>query len=271
MVKDLRDPAKFNFERFLQASRVEILNDGGFRSDGRKQYELREITIDFSLQGSADASVIIQHGLTQVLVSVLGPREAKMRSHTIHDRANINVEVNVAAFSTGERRKRSRGDKRLLELASTIKSTFEPVVQTHLYPRSQIDIFIQVIQQDGGLLAACLNGTTLALAAAGIALFDFVCALTGGVHSTSALLDLNTLEENDVPHITVAVMPRMGRVTLLTMETRLHVDRFEEIFRLEVDAGKILHREMKAALQRRTRSLVATMAERTKDYDTEEI
>lgn len=34
-----------------------------------------------------------------------------MRSHTFHDRANINVEVVVASFSTGERRKRMRGDK----------------------------------------------------------------------------------------------------------------------------------------------------------------
>ncbi|KAF9223574.1 hypothetical protein BS17DRAFT_795729 [Gyrodon lividus] len=257
---------------YAKASRVEILNDDGFRSDGRKQYELREINIDFSLQGPADASVTFHHGLTQVLVSVLGPREAKTRSQAIHDRANINVEVNVAAFSTGERRKRSRGDKRLLELASTIKSTFEPVVQTHLYPRSQIDIFIQVIQQDGGLLPACLNGTTLVLAAAGIALFDFVCAVTGGVHSTSSLLDLNTLEENDVPHITVAVMPRTGRVTLVTTETRLHVDRFEEIFRLAIDACNILHHEMKAALQRRTCSLVATLGsgaktDYTKDLD----
>ena len=94
-----------------QASRVEILNEGGFRSDGRKQYELRDITIDLSQQGLADGSAVISHGLTQVLVSVFGPREAKMRSQTIHDRANINVEVNIAAFSTGERRRRTRGDK----------------------------------------------------------------------------------------------------------------------------------------------------------------
>ncbi|KIJ66774.1 hypothetical protein HYDPIDRAFT_128111 [Hydnomerulius pinastri MD-312] len=252
------------------SSRIEILNDGGLRSDGRRQYELRDIRIDFCLQGSADASVTIHHGLTQVLVSVLGPREAKMRSQTIHDRANINVEVNVAAFSSGERRKRSRGDKRLLELASTIKSTFEPVVQTNLYPRSQIDVFIQVIQQDGGLLPACINGTTLALAAAGIPLLDFVCAITGGVHSTSPLLDLNTLEENDVPHVTVAVMPRTERITLVTMETRLHVDRFEEIFRLAVDAGKVLHQEMKTALQKRTRSLVTSLGSGPKaDHGTE--
>ena len=94
-----------------QSSRIEILNDGGFRSDGRKQYELRDITIDLSQQGTADGSATITHGLTQVLVTVFGPREAKMRSQTLHDRAVLNVEMSVAPFSTGERRKRSRADR----------------------------------------------------------------------------------------------------------------------------------------------------------------
>ncbi|KAJ7883047.1 exosome component 4 [Mycena olivaceomarginata] len=186
-------------------SRVEILNDGGFRSDGRRQYELRDMTIDLSQQGVADGSAIITHGLTQVLVSVFGPARQKCGSHTMHDRANINVEVGVAAFSTGERRKRSRGDKRILEMAATIKSTFEPVVQTSLYPRSQIDIFVQVLQQDGGLLQA--------------------------LHSTSPMLDLTLLEENDIPHVTVAVMPKTGKVTL--------------ILRLAGEAGKVIHAEIK--------------------------
>lgn len=238
-----------------------------------------------SQQGHADGSAIITHGLTQVLVSVFGPREAKQRRETIHDRANINVEVNIAAFSTGERRKRSRGDKlvftrkgqllwmnrfadrilrRILELASTIKSTFEPVILTSIYPRSQIDIFVQVLQQDGGLLQACINCTTLALANAGIPLLDFVCAISGGVHSTSPMLDLTTLEENDIPHVTVAMMPRTGKVTLVTMETRLHVDRFEEIFRLAIDAGKVIHKEMKSAVRHRTDALVTAMSSGSK-------
>ena len=91
--------------------RAEILNDAGFRFDGRRQFELRTMEIDLSQQGHADGSAMISHGLTQVLVTVFGPREAKMRSQTMHDRANINVEVAVAAFSTGDRRQRSRGDK----------------------------------------------------------------------------------------------------------------------------------------------------------------
>ncbi|OJA21669.1 hypothetical protein AZE42_09555, partial [Rhizopogon vesiculosus] len=65
---------------------------------------------------------------------------------------------------------------RLLELAAATKSTFEPVIQVHLYPRSTIDIFIHVLQLDWGLLTACIIGSTLALATAGIPLFDFVCA-----------------------------------------------------------------------------------------------
>jgi exosome complex component RRP41 len=94
-----------------QGSRVETLNDGGLRSDGRRQYELRDFTIDLTPQGLADGSAVVTHGLAQVLVSVFGPREAKLRSQTFHDHANINVEVNMVPFSSGERRKRSKGDK----------------------------------------------------------------------------------------------------------------------------------------------------------------
>ncbi|KAJ2934407.1 hypothetical protein H1R20_g2653, partial [Candolleomyces eurysporus] len=74
------------------------------------------------------------------------------------------------------------------------------------------------------------------------------------------MLDLTTLEENDIPHVTVAVMPKTKKVVLVTMETRLHVDRFEEILNLARDAGAILHQEMKEAVLSRSASLIA-MAE----------
>ncbi len=150
-------------------------------------------------------------------------------------------------------------DRRILEFAATIKATFEPVVQTSLYPRCQIDIFVQVIQQDGGLLQAAINGTTLALMNAGIPMLDFVCAISGGVHSTFPLLDLNTLEENDMPNVTIAIMPKTRKVSLVTMETRLHVDRFEELFRVAVDAGKVIQEEMKATILDQSSALIRSM------------
>jgi exosome complex component RRP41 len=94
---------------------------------------------------------------------------------------------------------------------------------------------------------------------AGVPVFDYVCAVSAGVHSTNALLDLTTLEENDVPHLTAAVLPRTGKVTLVTLETRLHADRFEELFHLACDAGKVLHKEMRRAVKNRTSVLIGAM------------
>ncbi|KAH9999213.1 exosome component 4 [Russula compacta] len=243
------------------SSRIEILNEGGFRSDGRRQYELREITFDSTTQAGADGSARVAHGLTEVLVSVFGPREARVRAQTLHDRAALHVEATIAPFSSAsDRRRRGRGDKRVLELAATVKATFEPVVQTSLYPRSQIDIFVHVLQQDGGVLQAAVNATTVALVNAGVPLADYVCAVTGGVHAAAPMLDLTALEEADLPHVTVASMPRSGCLTLVSMETRLHVDRFEEILRLAGEAGAVIHKEMRAVVRERTKNLLDGMS-----------
>ena len=52
------------------------------------------------------------HGLTEVSVRVFGPREAKLRRETIHDRANTNVQIIMVPFSGGGGgRRRGRGDK----------------------------------------------------------------------------------------------------------------------------------------------------------------
>ena len=150
--------------------------------------------------------------------------------------------------------------RRILELTAAIKSTFEPVILTHLYPQLRVDIFVQV-QQDGGLLSASISAITLEHITTDIALFDSAPTVSSGVHFTLPLLGLTTLEENNVLHLTVAVVPRTGKVTLVTLETRLHADRFEEIFRLACEAGKVVHKEMRRAVKQRTGALVHAMGD----------
>ena len=55
-----------------------------------------------------------------------------------------------------------------MDLALSIKQTFESVILCSLFPRSQISIFVNIVQTDGGSLTAALNATTLALMDAGI-------------------------------------------------------------------------------------------------------
>ncbi|KAI0270804.1 exosome component 4 [Russula aff. rugulosa BPL654] len=217
------------------------------------------MSFDSTAQAGADGSARVAHGLTEVLVSVFGPREARVRAQTLHNRASIHVEATIAPFSANDRRRAGVvTSARVLELAATIKATFEPVVQTSLYPRSQIDIFVHVAQ-------ASINATTVALINAGVPLADYVCAITGGVHAAAPMLDLTALEETDLPHVTVASMPRSGRLTLVSMETLLHVDRFEEILRLAGEAGPVIHKEMRAVVRERTKDLLDGMSKGYKE------
>lgn len=58
--------------------------------------------------------------MTRVRVDVFGPREGRVGASqtalggsrvSYNDKANVNVEVSVAAFSGNERKKRGRGDR----------------------------------------------------------------------------------------------------------------------------------------------------------------
>ena len=60
--------------------------------------------------------------------------------------------------------------------------------------------------------------------------------------------------------LTLGPQTEVASTTLVTLETRLHADRFEEIFRLACDAGKVLHQEMRRAVKNRTNVLVGALS-----------
>ncbi|KAI9282146.1 putative exosomal 3'-5 [Umbelopsis sp. AD052] len=237
-------------------SRLELLTPEGLRVDGRRPNELRKIIAKTSVLAQADGSAYIEQGNTKVLAAVYGPQEVRHRMQILHDRAIINVEFNVAPFSTSERKKRSKNDKRSLEIASSIRQTFEPVVQTSQFPRSQIDIYLQVLQHDGGTLQACINAATMALIDAGIPMIDYVCASTAGCIDKQPVLDLNYLEESsDSPELTVAILPRTGKVNLMSMESRLHVDMLESVASLATEGCEQIHTLLDSVVRDTTQHL----------------
>lgn len=136
----------------------------------------------------------------------------------------------MATFSTLERKRRPRGDKKSQEMTLHIQQTFEATILTQLYPRSQIDIFVEVLQSDGGTLSVCVNAATLALIDAGIALKDYVCSCSVGFVEGVPLVDISHLEESmRGPELTVAVLPKSQQIVLLEMTSRVHVDNLEKM------------------------------------------
>ena len=133
-------------------------------------------------------------------------------------------------------------------MQSTIANAFANTLLTHLYPHSTILLTLNVLSQDGSLLAACINASTLALIDAGVPMRDYICACTAGSTSSYSsndeaadpLLDLNNSEEQELPFLTVATLGggEGDNVCVLVMETRVQVGRMEGMLVVGVDGCK---------------------------------
>lgn len=136
--------------------------------------------------------------------------------------------------------------RRTQEMQYTISSAFASTVFTSLYPQSTISIVLHVLSQDGALLAACLNAATLALIDAGVPMKDYVAACTVGSTASYAsneeeadpLLDLNGLEEQELPFMTVGTSGGEDMVNVLIMETRVQVARLQAMLSVGLDGCK---------------------------------
>lgn len=132
--------------------------------------------------------------------------------------------------------------RRTSEMSHTLATAFTPLLHTHLYPHSTITINIHILSQDGSLLAASLNAATLALIDAGIPMSDYLTAVTAAAgpstdsETSDPLLDLNGLEEQELPFLTIGTVG--GRVSVLVMETRVRMEKVEGMIAVGVDGCK---------------------------------
>ncbi|KAG2458145.1 exosome complex component RRP41 [Erpetoichthys calabaricus] len=240
---------------------IELLSDQGYRVDGRKPNELRKIQARMGVFSQADGSAYIEQGNTKALAVVYGPHEIRgSRSKSQHDRAIINCQYSMATFSTGERKRRPHGDRKSSEMTLHLKQTFEAAILTQLYPRSQIDIYVQILQADGGNYSACVNAATLAVVDAGIPLRDYVCACSAGFVEDTPLVDLSHLEESaGGTQLSLAVLPKAEHLALIEMDSRLHQDHLESMMDAATQACKdlyaVLDRVVRDHLQEVTTSI----------------
>ena len=129
------------------------MNASGLRVDGRRPKETRRVRCALGVLERSDGSAIFELGNTRVIACVVGPAEARRSIGLDSGIASVVCEFSTAAFATPERRVRRPGDRRAAEAAATIQQCFESVIQRHLYPKSEIGIYIQVLQSDGGAIS----------------------------------------------------------------------------------------------------------------------
>ncbi|OTA68418.1 ribosomal protein S5 domain 2-like protein [Hypoxylon sp. EC38] len=238
------------------------------RIDGRRWNELRQLRAQIRTQAAADGSAYFELGNTKVMCVVTGPSEDGKRrgqgASSANAAADILVSVVVGGFSTVDRKKRARNDKRIVELQFTLAKSLAAVLHTHLFPRSTISLSLHILSQDGSLLACLINAATLALIDAGVPMTDYLVACSAGSTSSYAaadesadpLMDLNNQEEQELPYLTVGTLGSTDKVAVLVCESKVQVSRLEGMMVTAADGCKNIREYLDSVVKEKGRRMI---------------
>lgn len=221
------------------------------RADGRAFDELRPFKIEAGVLERADGSAYLEIGGNKVMAAVYGPRELFVRRLMQSNKAVLRCRYNMAAFSVDDR-KRPGPDRRSVEISKITSEALMPAVFLEKFPRSTIDVFIEILEAEGGTRCAGITAASVALADAGVPMRDLVVACAAGKANGEVILDLSEAEDKDgEADVPVAIMPRTGEITLLQSDGNLTSDEFEKALDLAIDGCMKLSEEQKKAIIKR--------------------
>ena len=228
-----------------------LIDESGIRLDGRKWDQLRPIKLDVGVLNNADGSAYIEWGKNKIMAAVYGPKEVHPKHQALPDRALVRTRYHMAPFSVDER-KNPAPSRREIEISKVIREALEPAVIVEDYPRTAIEVWVEVLQSDGGSRVAGITAASLALADAGINMRDLVVGCSCGIVQDQVVADLDDTEDKegsgDMP---VAIMPNLNLVTLLQVDGMYTREQFQKAFELAIEKGKEVYGMQREALTRK--------------------
>ena len=231
----------------MKEEKIELIKDGK-RLDGRGFEDLRPIKIEVGVLKRADGSCYFELGNNKALAAVYGPREKHPRQLQDAKTAVFTYRYNMAPFSVDDR-KRPGPDRRSVEVSKVSRGALDPVIFKEYYPKTAVDVYVELLQSDAGTRTAGINAASVALAAAGIPMRDLVSSVAVGKIDGEVVLDLNAVEDNhgevDMP---VAMVARTDTITMLQMDGRFTKDEFERGLKLAKKACREIYELQRTAL-----------------------
>jgi len=225
-----------------------LLDENGIRCDGRKIDEPRKIMIKAGVLKNANGSAYIEFGENKILVGIYGPRDVHPKHLSNTDTGILRCRYHMSPFSVTER-KNPAPSRREIEISKVIKEALQPAVILQKFPRTAVDVYIEVLQADGGSRCAALAAASVALADAGIPMRDMVCACAAGKVADTIVLDVNNEEDQagqaDMP---VGYMPNFEKITLLQLDGILSLEEYKKCIETAIIGCKIVYEIQKKAL-----------------------
>ncbi|KAF8679197.1 hypothetical protein HU200_045966 [Digitaria exilis] len=174
-----------------------------------------------------------------------GPRESK-KAMLYSDVGRLNCNVSYTTFATPVRGQGTDNK----EYSSMLHKALEGAVMLHTFPKTTVDVFALVLESGGSDLPIIISCASLALADAGIMMYDLVTSVSVSCFGKNIIIDPTSDEEAwQDGCLMVAFMPARKEITQLTLTGEWSDSRITNAVELCMDAcsklGEILRDRLK--------------------------
>lgn len=137
----------------------------------------------------------------------------------------LTTDMRFAPFSCPERGSWIQGSQER-DFSAMLQESLQPAVCLHKYPRSQIEVNMMVLENGGSVLAHAVTCASLALADAGIEMYDLVLGCSIRQDGASYVADPCYGEETGSGQgsLTVAFLPSLDQISGLQSDGEMAED-----------------------------------------------
>jgi len=229
------------------------------RLDGRTPDEFRPIFLKTGVINQASGSAYLELERTKVICGVYGPRQTPKTGYT--EEGKLNCDVKFATFACDElggglgKRRKYAPDKQEKEYSDLMKQALVSSLRLDTFPKSEVDVNALVLEDGGGGFGAAITCASLALADAGVEMYDLVAACGVGLVDGKIFLDPTKTEEQYLEaSMLLAMMPSMAEITQLVESGVLEPTTLQEMLDLAMDGCGKVHALMRQHLVETTLS-----------------
>ncbi|NXO03792.1 EXOS6 protein, partial [Rhinopomastus cyanomelas] len=238
-------------------------NDEAREPPPRDPCALRPLFVRAGLLSQAEGSAYVElRGGTKVLCGAWGPRDipdaAGSASSTMSGGGGgrLLCEFRRAPFaSRGSRTRPGSAAEREAEreAAAALREALEPAVRLRRYPRARLAVSALVLQDGGSAVAAAISAAAVALADAGVEMYDVAvaCAMCRSPAGAWLLQPGEDEERGATARLTVALLPALNQVSAVLGDGRGgSPDDWAQALRLGIDGCHRLYPLLRQSLLR---------------------
>jgi exosome complex component MTR3 len=166
-----------------------------------------------------------------------GPRQNANADFS--EKGQFECEFSYASFAGDERRKRFRTTDEM-HFANVIQEAISASICLHKYPKSVVEAHVMVIEEGPGVLGAAITCTSLALADAGIELYDLVASCSAAyVDGVGIILDPTASDEALLKSVVEPVVESDTDKKSKDADTDADADADSAASKMIVDDGRV--------------------------------